>query len=862
MSDATKSECPSLFYELDLPKFLKNKESPFLSIINGVLEFVTPILDTRISAIFPLYTLHNTGHSFRIMQYMSKLVEDYAKLSDLEIALLICAALLHDVGMGVSETDLKDIKSDNFAFCNTKYSAMLRLLNGNDTEATQEYIRRIHGQLSGRYIKLNLKDKLTVPGLPHLSLAEDLALICESHTRDYDWIKTKLRHHEVRGDYQFNSQYVACILRLADILDIDANRTPYRLYELISPQGSSEKEWKQHFDVLNNDKIVLNARTQLREIYFYGKSKNADIHRKLLTYIGWVETELSGALALVAGMKSEYNLPLDPKPKNEIETEGFSFSGYKMTLKFEAISSLLMGEKIYGSKQLGLRELIQNSLDACRIRQENEKRSLGEDPYVPTVRVVLDQESNVVTIKDNGVGMSMEIIKNHFLNIGVSYYQSFEFLLQDLSYKPIGNYGIGFLSCFMLSDEVTVKTRHYQAKDLHVIQLEKGNEWTSLSEKNEVGFFGTEVTLNYKQFLQVFDSNVEKIREFLCKFFLTDGINFQLLDNSKPVIPIKNELYPTTEPDKTFHRIDLGDYLNDIEGYVLVRKKTDFVRSLADLGLDESVYLYRPLAEENENETYSEYAARRDSWQCLVPANDLAAIPVDDYFSSSEIKYLSVPVVTKEIRKEFESGMTYTEGDTENVVEKLRSKLAWITILLPKNVKNYGYSEEVTSTDSILEGVDHAALVALGQEPDLPTYKFENKITLFEGNKNNLYLPFEIPEKRYFYTYSSNLPRQELFIRNVLIKDFYFTLPYAASVFDISTIVVNVNSRKFIPDISRNTIAAPSEQELNYVVGKAIHYGVIKFLGLGAEEVNTFQNFVARFYSRVSEFEKVPDSSI
>lgn len=117
-------------------------------------------------------------------------------------------------------------------------------------------------------------------------------------------------------------------------------------------------------------------------------------------------------------------------------------------------------------------------------------------------------------IKDNGTGMSMDIIKKHFLNIGVSYYNSTDFLLKDLDYKPIGNFGIGFLSCFMLSDEVKVLTRHYKSKHKYLIELEKGNEWTSLTETEDVVFEGTEVILNYTNFIEVFDNKPQSVKAF------------------------------------------------------------------------------------------------------------------------------------------------------------------------------------------------------------------------------------------------------------------------------------------------------------------------------------------------------------
>lgn len=135
--------------------------------------------------------------------------------------------------------------------------------------ALQEYVRRIHASLSGRYIRENLKDKLVIPKLTTLDFTNELALICESHTKDYDWLKSKLRTNEIRGDYSFNAQYIATILRLADILDIDSNRTPYNHYKLISPKGLSDKEWKQHFVISNNQKIILNEKTQQKKIVFH-----------------------------------------------------------------------------------------------------------------------------------------------------------------------------------------------------------------------------------------------------------------------------------------------------------------------------------------------------------------------------------------------------------------------------------------------------------------------------------------------------------------------------------------------------------------------------------------------------------------
>ncbi len=713
--------------DLILTKHLKSVDSSFLPKIQEVYEQTKDILNSRIQHVFPNYTLHNTGHSFRIMEYMSKLVSDYTKLNELEIALLIYSALLHDIGMAVSDEDIISIKSDSFPFCEVKYSAMKKIMVNDENMALQEYIRRIHASLSSRYILENLRDQLVIPKLPTLDFAKELALICESHTQDYDWIKSNLGTNEVRGDYSFNPQFIACILRLADILDIDGNRTPYNLYKLIAPKGISDESWKQHFAISNNEKIIRNEKTQQKKVVFHGKATNASIHRKLLVYIGWVKNELISATALVNSMPTQYSLVYDTNPEVNIQTEGYTFSDYKMTLEFNAISSLLMGEKIYGSKSLGLRELIQNSIDSCRIRQETEKQhyEFGEDTYQPKIKVILDQDRNQAIIKDNGTGMSIDIIKKHFLNIGVSYYSSTDFLLKDFDYKPIGNFGIGFLSCFMLSDEVTVMTRYYKSKNKYMIELEKGNEWTSLTETEDVVFDGTEVILNYSNFIEVFNDNPQKVKEFLNHYFLTDGIDFELIDKSdKQVSEINNPIILTNQLDKGLIKIELQDYLKDIEGYVLIKNKSGFIKTFEEIDFIGDLYRY------NDDEGF-------------LQVTDFSNLYIDDYINGQEIKYLSIPIVEPRLEDDFLSGMRFTDDDVGEVIEKMGRELVWISVIVPTEYQIHLSEETIDESDYIFDNLGFEELIEIGHSDSCKTKTFVNTITLFEGRKNELYLPFE-----------------------------------------------------------------------------------------------------------------------
>lgn len=826
--------------DLTLIKHLKKLNSPFLPKIQEIYDDVKDVLNTRVQFVFPNYTLHNTGHSFRIMEYMSKLVQDCSKLNELEITILILSALLHDIGMAVSDEDIELIKKDNFPFSDIKFSAMKKLMKGNEELALQEFVRDIHSSLSAKYINEKLTDKFSIPKLANLDFRNELALICESHTKDFDWIKQNLRLNEVRGDYHFNSQYLACILRLADILDIDGNRTPYNLYKLIDPKGISDDEWKQHFVISNNDKIIYNDSTKQKTIVFHGKAQNASIHRKILTYIGWVESEFSNSTLLVNGMPSQYSLVYETKPIVNIQTEGYTFSDYKMTLEFKAISSLLMGEKIYGNKTLGVRELVQNSIDACRIREENEKRKqeFGEDSFLPKIKVIIDKEQNRVIIKDNGAGMSMEIIKKHFLNIGVSYYNSRDFLLRDFKYKPIGNFGIGFLSCFMLSNEVKVVTRHFKSVNKYLVELEQGNEWTSLTKSEDVEFYGTEVILNYTDFISVFENNIDKVKEFLNKYFLTDGINFELVNKTgREISQIENPINPSEITNKNLIRINLNDYIKDIEGYVLIKNKSPFVTKFEDLDFPNTLYRY----EENKG---------------LIEVEDFSNLNIDDYILDKEINYFNIPLVEYSVEDDFISGMKFTNDDIDEVIEKLDRELSWISVIVPKEFQEYINDQTISEKDYILDDLGIEELRELGHSDSCDTKAIVATISLYEGKKNELYLPFVKKDIDFgLFSYRNN-KRKELFMRSVLIKDFRFKTLISASIFEIETIVANINSRNFIPDISRNNIDDESQKTINYIVGKATHLGALKELQLNSNEKSTLSNFINNYYEQKTEYEK------
>ena len=119
-----------------------------------------------------------------------------------------------------------------------------------------------------------------------------------------------------------------------------------------------------------------------------------------------------------------------------MQTDGFQYSDLRLNLDYSAITELLMGKNIYGDSKLGLRELIQNSIDACKIM--NEIGNPNDSLATPSIYIKYSELNNYVKIKDFGIGMTLDVVRNHFLNIGKSYYKSNEYLFNACNYKPIG----------------------------------------------------------------------------------------------------------------------------------------------------------------------------------------------------------------------------------------------------------------------------------------------------------------------------------------------------------------------------------------------------------------------------------------
>ena len=141
----------------------------------------------------------------------------------------------------------------------------------------------------------------------------------------------------------------------------------------------------------------------------------------------------------------------------------------EFSLSRDEIVGLFMTDRLYRSPSLCIRELLQNSLDALRHRRAMFKRDRGiewEQGEVLFEHTRDETGREVLRCTDDGVGMNKEIVSRFLTDVGRSYYRSPEFDQERASFAaagadfdPIARFGIGFLSCFMLGDQVTIRTR-------------------------------------------------------------------------------------------------------------------------------------------------------------------------------------------------------------------------------------------------------------------------------------------------------------------------------------------------------------------------------------------------------------------
>jgi molecular chaperone HtpG len=129
---------------------------------------------------------------------------------------------------------------------------------------------------------------------------------------------------------------------------------------------------------------------------------------------------------------------------------------FRMETDFEGLIQLL-AKHLYSEPDVFVRELIQNCNDAIERRVEQEKDLAGR------IEVTVNDGDRTIIFRDNGVGMDEVDIKKFLSVIGASgtlkAMQKMQEQGRAAADRLIGQFGIGFLSAFLVAERVEVRTR-------------------------------------------------------------------------------------------------------------------------------------------------------------------------------------------------------------------------------------------------------------------------------------------------------------------------------------------------------------------------------------------------------------------
>lgn len=330
-----------------------------------------------------------------------------------------------------------------------------------------DYIRATHHKRIETYVK-NLEpifcNAFEQPAWGK-KLTHDLALICRSHGEDSSFIDSFSINAQYYGSESANLQFVAVMLRLGDIIHFSFDRAPLDLRT--SKLFQSEYSFLQW--ALKSSGV--NYSIESGKISFRAYCEDPELYFKLHQYLDWIEFEIQNYFKFERKWNKKYINNLQDKiDRSNIINDENSFlprRGLSFTLNQKKTIELLMGIGLYKDKFACLRELYQNSLDACRCMLSYNAIENRETKGLIKFYIQREGDKTFLCLYDNGIGMDKHIIETYLLNIGNSYYKSSEFYKSQSKwggvFTPTSQFGIGILSCFMIGAKIEITTKKYNS---------------------------------------------------------------------------------------------------------------------------------------------------------------------------------------------------------------------------------------------------------------------------------------------------------------------------------------------------------------------------------------------------------------
>lgn len=773
---------------------------------------------SKINSVFPHFTNHDIEHSYRVADFMYDLLpQSISDYCDTELIMMLYVAMTHDLGMVDDSFEVKSFED-------------------------LEKIRTNHHKRSAEMVEDKNLFNDGFFSIDEIDVRTEIANISKSHNESVEWIIEYIKEEKNIGRDVVHCRFICYLLRIADLIDFDNQRTPLVVYKLFEKElqkneyKKSDEEWKKQLSVTNFNHVKNNRAQRKCNIVFDAKVYSSAICRSLFEYFNYIEKEIA-EIEKVNPKDEKFKFFIDPKVEQNIERNGFDVKPLIQYVDYLSIANILVGENLYNKKEDALRELLQNAMDAILLMKEIKNGA----SYTPTIKISVDKE--YLSISDNGIGMTLKDIEQYFLCIGKSFYKSKDY---HYNYKPISNYGVGFLSSYLLSNKIIVETTSYQDSNNQInLELNRNDEYVIFSQKHlDVSNHGTTVKLVISDVLKVF-GDIKEIISFIEKNFVNPGISIEFYDNNScNSTPIKlndfNNEY-REYLDDIFLQCDLGTAKLDVSACKNFLPEEDFVfengryinsKEFSTIGhLKTLVYnddcinsiIVKGLSDEQEQ------ILDDNSGRCSE--SELISDRFSEYFDDLEQYEQCVEIYAN--NEDFSDVI----DDDSSVIDE-RDGDFWIP----------DENGEMSFLDFVLEEL-------------YPCKRFliEKKVHNIIVNDDAFsFFRKNVKCNASGYFYRDEGFQMDFYVKNVRVNNAEISIPFCFSNISLKKLKINVLNN-CVPDLSRSKIPEDIAQSIGYAVGRAVHLALLKKREISGKkmsegELRLLEKFISKYYAEKNIF--------
>ncbi|MBO4251230.1 MAG: hypothetical protein J5911_01040 [Clostridia bacterium] len=238
---------------------------------------------------FPNFTDHTMLHSLDVLEYANLLIgkEQIARLSAAECYVLIMSCYLHDIGMGINQKNYETL-SEKIDFGNYFLT--------HDRENAMRVIRDFHNEYSGLMIR-KYADLFDIP-------CEEMifAIVQVSRGHRKTDLLDKTEYYDLTTPYGIiRTAYLAAIIRLADEIDVGADRNSELLFD------SSKVTDQRDIDAFGTHESIRTVEIEKDAIVLYTKPK-APRFRELIKDLADKIKETLDYCREAASLRSDFHI--------------------------------------------------------------------------------------------------------------------------------------------------------------------------------------------------------------------------------------------------------------------------------------------------------------------------------------------------------------------------------------------------------------------------------------------------------------------------------------------------------------------------------------------------------------------------